>query len=137
MAVAVCTAPMARSASSPLGSGVCRKFEGTLVGRPSLNRVAHRPQQLGAGGVVQVVVVERLAQGIDFGERGLGTGGVAQCDGPMETRERRRRQVQEHVVEQDDLFPVGVRPIGGFGMAGDDRRLQLIRAGPVLLGGAA
>ena len=84
-----------------------------------------------------MVMVERVAQSIDLGESGLWPGGVAQRDGPMETGERRRRQVQEHVIEQHDLFPVGVRPISGFRMAGDDGRLQLIRTGSVLLGGAA
>src|SRR6266571_5911206 len=77
------------------------------------------------------LMVERVAKSIDLGEGGLWPGGVAQCDGPMETGERRRRQVEEHVVEQDDLFPVGVCPIGGLGMASDDGGLQLIRAEPV------
>jgi len=117
------------SSQEGLLSGVCRKFEGTLVGRPSLKRVVKRPQQLGASGVVQVVVVEGVVQGIDLGEGGLRPGGVTQCDRPMETSERRRRQVQEHVVEQDDLFPVGVGPIGSFGMASDDGGLQLIGPG--------
>ena len=72
------------SSQEGLLSGVCRKFEGTLVGRPSLKRVAKRPQQLGASGVVQVVVVEGVVQGIDLGEGGLRPGGVTQRDGPME-----------------------------------------------------
>ena len=45
------------------------------------------------------------------------------------------RRVQEHVVEQHDLFPVGVLPAFGFGVAGDDRGLELAGAGaPVSCG---
>jgi hypothetical protein len=52
-------------------SGVCRKFEGTLVGRPSLKRVAKRPQQLGASGVVQLTAAIGLITRADPELRGI------------------------------------------------------------------
>ncbi len=44
--------------------------------------------------------------------------------------------MKQHVVQDHDLLPVGVLPTLGFGMAGNDRGLQLIRAGPPKPGGA-
>ena len=54
----------------------------------------------------------------------------------MEPGDGRRREVKQHVVQEHDLLPVGVLPAFGFGVAGDDRRLQLVRTGALLFGGA-
>ena len=37
--------------------------------------------------------------------------------------------MQEHVVEHHDLFPVGIGPVGGLGVTGDDRGLKLVGPG--------
>ncbi len=78
--------------------------------------------------------VQRPGQRVELGHRRPRTLGVPQRDRPVQPGHRRRSEVQEHVVEQHDLLPVGVLPALGLGMAGDDRRLQLVRPGPVLPG---
>jgi hypothetical protein len=45
--------------------------------------------------------------------------------------------VQQHVVQQHDLLPVGVTEAPGLGVAGDDRGLELVGAGPLPPGGAS
>ena len=114
-------------------SRVGREFESALVSRPGFIRTAQGPEQVGAGRVVEVVAVEGRGEGVDLGQGGFRTGGVAPCDGPVEPGERQGREVQEHVVEQHDLCPVGIGPVGGLGVAGEDRRLELVGPGLVVL----
>lgn len=50
-------------------------------------------EELGAGGVVEVVGVELAGQGVELGEGGARPRGVVQGDGPVEAGDRRRRQI--------------------------------------------
>src|SRR3982075_3946190 len=83
--------------------GVGGELEGPFVSDTGLIWVAKPAEEFGAGGGVEVVVIELVGEGLEFVEGGLWPGGVAQDDGPVQPRDRRRGQVQEHVVEQPDL----------------------------------
>lgn len=52
-----------------------------------------------------MIAVEFAGQGVELGERGLGASRVAKGEGALEAGDGRGRQVQEHVVEQQDLLP--------------------------------
>lgn len=120
----------------PLLGRVGGQLQRTLVGDSGVAGPVERAEQFGAGGVEQVIVVQVAGQGVELGEGGGGAGDVAQGDRPVQAGHRRWSQVQQHVVEHDDLGPVGVLPPLGLRVAGDDRRLQLVRAGPTQRGGA-
>jgi hypothetical protein len=87
--------------------------------------------------VVQVVFVEDAGQVCQLSHGGLRPRRVAHGDGPVESGDRRGREVQQHVVQQDDLLPVGVLPALGLGVTRDDRGLKLVRAGAMPPGGAS
>ena len=67
---------------------------------------------------------------------GVRSGHIAQGNRPVQAGDGRGRQVQQHVVEQQDLLPVGVIPVGSLCVTGNDGGLELVRAGSVLLGRA-
>jgi hypothetical protein len=58
--------------------GVSGELEGALVGSTGLVEVTECSEELGAGAVVEVVAAERIAEGVELVEGGLGAGGVAQ-----------------------------------------------------------
>jgi hypothetical protein len=111
------------------------QVEGTTIRGAGLVGMAQLTQHLGAAGVVQVVVTEALGEVIQLGHRRARPRGVAHRNGPMEPGDRGRRQVQEHVVQQHDLLPVGVLETLGLRVAGHDRGLKLVRAGALPPGG--
>jgi hypothetical protein len=76
-----------------------------------------------------VVFAEAPGEVIQLGHRGRRPGGIAHRDGPVQPGDRRGRQVQQHVVQQYDLLPLGLLEALGLGVAGDDRDLKLVRAG--------
>jgi hypothetical protein len=60
----------------------------TLVDRASVVEAIERAQQLGAGGVVQVVAVERVAELVELGQRRFRTVCVAQRDRAVQSGDR-------------------------------------------------
>jgi hypothetical protein len=107
-----------------------------LVGRAGFVWAAEPAEHFGAGGVVEVVAVERPGQGVELGEGGLGSGGIAQRNGAaVQASDRQGSQHEQHVVEEQDLLPVGLRPGLGFSVAGHDGGLELVRARSLLSGG--
>jgi len=110
--------------------------EGTAVRGAGLVGMAQLTQQLRAARVVQVVFAKDAGEVIQLGQRGPRPRGIAHRDGAVQAGDRRGRQVQQHVIQQHDLLPVGVFPAPGLGVAGDDRGLKLVRAGAVQPGGA-
>lgn len=100
------------------------------VCREGLGRPAHPAQQLGPGGVEQVVAIEAGDEGLHLTQGGLRAQNVAQRDRPVQPDHRRGRKLDEFLVEERDLVPVGLRPGRSFGMAGGDGGLQLERPRP-------
>ena len=116
--------------------GVGGEFERSLVSGACLMVVAEFAEEFCAGRVVEVVATERRGEGFHLGECGARPGDVAQGDCAVQADDRGRCVVQEQVVEDEDLLPVGVVPVGSLGMAGQDGGLQLVGAGPVVCRGA-
>jgi hypothetical protein len=112
------------------------EFESTLVGGTGLVWLAECAQELGACGVIQVVQVELAGESVQLDQRGLRSGNVAQGNRSVQAGDWRRRQVQKHVVEQQDLLPVGLIPMPRLCVTGNDGGLELVRAGSALLGRA-
>src|SRR5258708_38469133 len=85
--------------------------QGNAVGGAGLLGAPQGAQELGAGGVEEVVAVERRAQRVDLIQRLRRAVDMRRGDGPVGPHHRRRRDAQEGVVEGDDLRPVGVLPV--------------------------
>ena len=79
---------------------------------------------LGAGRVGQVIVGQVAAGQDRVDQRQAGRRAVAHGDGDgaVELDHRRRRQPQQHVVERDDLGPVGRGGVRRAQVAGQHRR---------------
>ncbi len=105
------------------------------IGAASLVDARQPPQQVGTGGVAQVVVAQFAARQQLVHQPQAGRRAVAHRHGhrAIQFHHRRRSQAQQHVVEPDDLRPVGLRRAGRLGMHGDDCRLQGI--GPEVAAG--
>ena len=89
-------------------------------------------EEIGAGGVVRLVVLERgHVERVEGVEAGGGAPQLADGDGPVEGGHRVGAQGEELVVEGDDLGPVGGRGAGGVGVDGGDGGLDLERTGLV------
>ena len=99
---------------------------------------AERGEQLGAGGVEEVVAVQLVREVVDPGQRqpGLLVAELGQGDGHVEQHDRRGVVPLEQLVERDDLQPVGLLPRRAGGVAGGDGGLQLVAAGGVERGAA-
>jgi hypothetical protein len=81
-----------------------------LLGRFSVNSRARRSAAVACsgwpswrrnsalGGVVQVVSLPRLGQGVQLGDGGLRPGGVAHGGGAVQSGDRGGREVQQHAV---------------------------------------
>ena len=113
----------ARHRPAPLSStgdagGAGRSRPGWRSGpAPARRRRARRPsgrsrRNFGAGGVEEVVAVQRRRpRPVEFGQRGLRPVDVARAIGAVQAGDGRWAcSVQQHVVEDQDLRPVGVRP---------------------------
>ena len=62
-----------------------------------------RGQKLGGDGVEEVAAAEIVGQRLDRLERGPRTAHLAERDGAVESRDRRRRQTKQQVIEDHDL----------------------------------
>jgi hypothetical protein len=78
--------------------GVGGQLQRTAVGDTGLVRLAQLAQQVGTDGVVEVIAVQRPGESLQFGHRGPRPGRIPQGDRPMQPGDRRRREVQQHVV---------------------------------------
>ena len=70
-----------------------------------------------------VIPFERSEQG----EAGARSVDASQGDGAVQGDDRRRGDAFEHVVQGEDLPPVGLVVARGFVVQGGDRGLQLVR----------
>src|SRR5207302_6914200 len=124
-------APLLSSADALSQQGPFRRILGKLQRTVERGRdlafAAELAEQLGSGGMVQVIVLQLVRQTLQLRQRRLRTGDVTHSDGAVQAHYRRRPEDQQRVVEQQDLRPVGCLPGGCLGVAGCDRRLQLIR----------
>src|SRR4029450_1090250 len=96
------------------------------VGGRRLGVPAQPAEQVGAGGVEEVVAVEGAAGGqlLDQGETLLGAVGHGDRDRPVQLDYRGRVHAAQRVVEGEDAAPVGGLGAGGGGVQGGDGRLH-------------
>ena len=86
---------------------------------------AHRMPEMECG--------QRVAQLIDLGERSGGALHPSERDGSVQSNDGRGVPSHQHVVEREDLQPVGLLGRRGVRVAGGDRGLQLKAARALLL----
>ena len=96
-------------------------FERGLRGVRSAKPAQHRA----AGCVYQVIAVEARCDRVERGERGAGTLGLGDGDGPVEGNHGCGHDREQVVVEGDDLGPVGCLERAGVAVHGLDRGLEL------------
>ena len=116
--MSACSAALFASASA-------RSYAARLVVAVEAN------EQLGAGGVEQVIGVE--VEGVDDGERRRRTFDLGEGDRAVERDDGVRGDREELVVELENLAPVGCGCGRGVAVDGVDRGLDLVRTGLVAL----
>jgi hypothetical protein len=109
--------------------------EGPFVKGPRFGMLSETTAHVSAGGVGQVVFSQFTPVQDVFNERKTGKGAIPHChrDGPIQFHDRRGLNSCEHVIESDNLSPIGLISLCRFGMHGGNRRLD--RIGPDTLCG--
>lgn len=102
------------------------QLQGVPIGVPRVVQTTEAAVEIGAGRVQQVIVVELSAgqQIVDQPQASFGPFAHGHRHRAVQFDHRRGADAQQHVVEPDDLRPVGLRGAGRLGVHGDDRGLQ-------------
>src|SRR6266498_1329364 len=106
--------------------------QGAAVGGGRLGDAAEAAQQVGAGGVEEVVAVQRAGGGelLDPGEALLRAVGHGDRDRAVQLHDGRGGHAAQGVVERQDAGPVGGLGAGGGGVQGRDGGLHPVGAEP-------
>ena len=117
----------------PTLGGLARQLKGAFVGGPRRLGEAAPALHLGARGVGQVITVEAALPEHRLDSRQPGLGPVAHAEGGCAVQGHHRRGVaaEQHIVERDDLGPVGLAGGRCLGVNRRDGRLQDVRSDAV------
>lgn len=101
------------------------------VGFTGFGAALETAEEISAGSVEQIVVVEADGKGVDLLEGGFDPSGHRLGDRVIESDDGRRIHSPEYLIEGGDLRPIGFRGGFGFGVEGGDGGLDLIGSGPL------